>query len=169
MFMVHNTVIKTTQGFKMTTLKTLTKTLSIVTIAGVVGLTAVHAQPANGEGESFCHGKKGMMHHFKEKHERMRAIFKQLNLTDAQKTALKENRKAQREAMKAKRVQMRGSHNMGQFISVNGVDRAGMIAQATQRATERANMRADMMEKTLSILTTEQKTKFVELLKADNK
>jgi len=152
----------------MRTLKTLTKTLTIVTVAGVVGMTAVYAQPANGEGEGFCHGKKGMMKHFKEKHENMRAIFKQLNLTEAQKTALKENRKAQREAMKAKRAQMKGKHNMGEFITVNGVDRAGMIAQATQRAKERANMRADMMEKTLTILTAEQKVKFVELLKAAN-
>ncbi|MBU1668352.1 Spy/CpxP family protein refolding chaperone [bacterium] len=152
----------------MTTLKILTKTLSIVTIAGIVGLTAAHAQPTNGEGYGKCHEKKGMMQHYKGKHENMRAIFKQLNLTDEQKTALKENRKAQREAMKAKRAEMKGSHNKGQFISVDGVDRAGMIAQATQRATARANMRADMMEKTLSILTPEQKTKFVKLLKADN-
>lgn len=34
----------------MTALKTLTKTLTIVTIAGVVALTSAHAQPANGEG-----------------------------------------------------------------------------------------------------------------------
>ena len=167
--MGHNTLIKTKQGFKMTTLKTLTKTLSIVTIAGVVGLTAVHAEPANGEGEGFCHGKKGMMHHFKEKHENMRAIMKQLNLTDEQKATLKENRKAQREAMKAKRAERQASRQMGKFISVDGVDRAGMIAQATERATQRANARADRMEQTLSILTPEQKTKFVELLKAENK
>lgn len=151
----------------MITLKTLTKTLSIVTIAGVVGLTTVHAQPLdNGEGYGNA---KGMMQHHKGKHNKMRAIFRQLNLTNAQKKALKANRKAQRQAMRAKRAQRRASHNMGKFISVNGVDRAGMIAQATKRATERANMRADMIEKTLSILTAEQKTKFVALLKADNK
>jgi len=151
----------------MITLKTLMKTLSIVTIAGVVGLTTVHAQPLdNGEGYGNV---KGMMQHHKGKHNKMRAIFKQLNLTNAQKKALKANRKAQREGMRAKRAQRRVSHNMGKFISVNGVDRAGMIAQATKRATERANMRADMLEKTLRILTAEQKTKFVALLKADNK
>lgn len=166
--MLHNTLIKTKQGFKMTTLKTLTKTLSIVTIAGIVGLTAAHAETSKGDGEGNCHSKSGMMQHFKGKHNNMRAIFKQLDLTDEQKTALKENRKTQREAMKTKREAMKSSQTKGEFISVDGVDRAGMIAQSTERATERANMRADMMEKTLTILTAEQKTKFVALLKAEN-
>lgn len=149
----------------MTTLKTLTKRFTIVTIAGVIGLSTLYAQPVEGG----FHEKRDMKHHRKAHHQKMRAIFKQLNLTDAQKKALKENRQAQRKAMKAKHNEMRAKHNIGKFVTVKGVDRAGMIAEATKRATERANMRADMIEKTLSILTTEQKTKFIELLKADNK
>lgn len=156
----------------MTTLKTLTKTLTIVTIAGVVGLTAAHAEPGIGEGKCKFHAKDGMMKHHKAhkgKHGNMRAIMKQLNLTDEQKATLKENRQAQREAMKAKRAEKKGSHNMAQYITVNGVDRASMVAEATTRATERENMRADMIEKTLSVLTDEQKAKFVELLQAQKK
>lgn len=159
----------------MTNFKTLTRTLSIVTIAGIMGVTVAHAQPTMADEGMKCDMKKEMMenhkgkHHNKGKHGNMRAIMEQLNLTDAQKTALKENRKAQREVMKAKRTEMKGTHIRGQFITAEGVDRAGMIAKATERATTRANIKADMMEKTLSILTAEQRVKFVELLKADTK
>jgi Spy/CpxP family protein refolding chaperone len=43
-----------------------------------------------------------------------------------------------------------------------------MIAHITQKVTIMANMRADMMDKSLKVLTPEQRKKFVTLLQADN-
>jgi Spy/CpxP family protein refolding chaperone len=40
-----------------------------------------------------------------------------------------------------------------------------MVKMATKRAVDIANIRADIIEKTLKILTPEQRTKFVSLLK----
>jgi Spy/CpxP family protein refolding chaperone len=143
------------------------KTVAILSVAGVIGTMAVYADDIK-EHRTMFQEKKGMMHHFKAKHQKMKKIMKQLDLTSEQKTALKENRKAMRTTMMAKRKAIMASGGMSQFIEVNGVDRASMITFATERATKMANARADMMEKTLSILTPEQKIKFVGLLKAEH-
>lgn len=160
--MVHNTLIKT-KGQQMTILKTVT----VLSIAGIIGTIALNAENIK-EHRGMFQEQKEMMHHFKGKHQQMKKIMKQLDLTSEQKTELKANRKAMREAMKAKRTEMRGARNMAKFVSVNGIDREAMIKQITQKVTVMANMRADMFDKTLTILTPQQRTKFVALLKADN-
>lgn len=144
---------------------TLLKTLTIVSIAGIMGATTLSAEPfMMGE---HCKSERGM---HKGKQDNMRKIMQELNLTDEQKATLKADRQAMRETMKAKRATMKGaSRGMSQFVTVNGVDRNAMIAQATERATNMANMRADRIEKLMSILTPEQKIKFVELLQAEKK
>lgn len=147
---------------------TLLKTLTIISIAGIMGATTLSAEPfMMGE---HCKSEKGMYKGHKGKHDNMRQIMQELNLTDEQKATLKADRQAMRETMKAKRATMKGaSRGMSQFVTVNGVDRNAMIAQATERATNMANMRADRIEKLMSILTPEQKIKFVELLQAQKK
>jgi Spy/CpxP family protein refolding chaperone len=144
------------------------KTVAILSVAGIIGTMAVYAEDIK-EHKCMVQEKRGMMHHFKGKHQKMKRIMKQLDLSSKQKTALKENRKEMREKMMAKRKAMMASTGMSQFISVSGVDRDSMVNFAVERATERANARADMMEKTLNILSPEQKTKFVSLLKAEHK
>lgn len=131
------------------------KTVAILSIAGIMATVAVNANEVNDH-------KPGIFKQMKK----MRGIMKQLDLTKEQRVELKENRKNMRETMKAKRKEFKSSKNMGQFINMNGIDREGMINQATQRATLMAGLKADMMEKTLNILTTEQKTKYITLMKA---
>lgn len=146
---------------------TILKTVAILSVAGIIGAITVNAQEIK-EHRGMFQDNKEMMHHFKGKQQKMKKIMKQLDLTSEQITALKENRKAMRETMMAKRKEMKVAGGMSQFITVNGVDRVAMLNFATARATQMANTRADMVEKTLSILTPEQKTKFVTLLKAEH-
>lgn len=161
---------------------TILKTVTVVSLVALMGLVSVHAADTQGykacpekksmKADSYkcqkkCQGKYQNKHY--GKHYKIKAIMKQLDLTAAQKRALKESRKAMRMQMKAKRKVMRESGGMSQFITEKGVDRAGMLSFATKQMTQRVNARADMMEKILSILTTQQKTKFVRLLKEANR
>ena len=146
-------------------MKFLKTTLTTLTIVGVIATIGLQAEPF-GKGGEFMEDRMEMRKHFKSKHQNMKKIFKQLNLSDEQKTSLKANRDEMRNTMKDKRKEFKNSRSISKFISVDGVDREGLIEQATQHATLRAGNRADMMEKTLKILTAEQKIKFVELLKA---
>ena len=143
------------------------KTVAILSVVGIIGTMAVYAEDMK-EHRTMFQERGGMMHHFKAKHQKMKKIMKQLDLTSEQEKALKENRKAMRTNMMAKRKAIMASGGMSQFIGVDGVDRVSLVNFATERATKMANARADMMEKTLSILTPEQKTKFVGLLKAEH-
>jgi len=156
--MGHNTVIKQLKGYKMNVLKT----LAIVTVSGIMATTAVVAEPkCDGHPSGkYHHGGK----HHKMMQHRMKKALKVAGVTSEQKREIKEARQSMRATMKAKRAEMKASHNSGQFITVNGVNREAMIAKSVERATFRANLRADMMEKILSILTAEQKTKFVQAL-----
>ncbi|CAA6813634.1 MAG: Unknown protein [uncultured Sulfurovum sp.] len=148
------------------------KTLAIVTISGIMATTAVSAINAENI-KTDCKSSKcerggdkherGGKHHRGGKHQ-MKAALKAAEITSEQKTAIKEARKAMRETMKAKRAEMRASGTKPVFVTVNGVDREGMISKSVERATFRANMKADMMEKVLTILTPEQKVKFVQAL-----
>jgi Spy/CpxP family protein refolding chaperone len=168
---------------------TIFKTLSIVTIAGVMATVALNAESTSEAPvvavektvttvektvtkADTAQDKREMNANKKEsKREKvdMQKIMKQLNLTKEQRVAIKTQRQAMRQAMKENRKMMKTSRDMGEFITVNGVDRAGMIAQATQNATKMVNARADMIESLMSILTVEQKAKFVELYKAQSK
>jgi len=145
-------------------MKTL-KVLTIVAITGLVSATAVHAGPACQENNKMCQKKK-------DNRAEMKEIFQQMNLTAEQKIAMKENRKEMRAQMKAKRSQRnnkRGMDNMSEFVSANGFDKEAFIDNATQKAQSRIEMRADRFEKTMNILTTEQRMKFVTLLQEKQK
>lgn len=138
------------------------KTLAIVTVSGIMATTAIVAQPMDGHpsAQQTKH-HKGMMK------KKIKAALKAANVTKEQRVQLKEARKSMRETMKAKREEMKASYNPKEFISVNGVNRTAMVNMAVEMATFRANLRADMMEKTLAILSPEQRTQFVQALKAN--
>ena len=136
------------------------KTLAVVTVVSLMATTAVIAENGN-------NGNSSAMHQMKAKHQKLKRALKSLNLTTEQKTTIKEARKSMRTTMKAKRQEMKNSGGMGQFVSVNGVDRNGMVNKATQMARFAANTRADMISKILSVLTTEQKKEFVQVLRSN--
>ena len=139
----------------------LVKTLTIVAVTGMVGLTAVQACPSGykGSGEKSCKS-------YKQNKSQMRGMFKQLDLTAEQQDKMQALRKEMKIQRKAKRAEKRGNRMsmMGQFVSANGFDKEAFIAMATQKSQERINMRAEMFEKRMNILTPEQRTKFAELL-----
>lgn len=143
------------------------KTLAVVTVVGVVGLTALSASDYKDRGNGV---KSEMMKkHFAKKRDKMRNILKKLDLTTDQRDKLKQNRKAMRNDMKMNRKSMKGSKDITQFITSEGFNKSAYVEQSVVRAKTRATNRADMFEGTLSILTSEQKAKFVELLKEDKK
>ncbi|CAA6819741.1 MAG: Unknown protein [uncultured Sulfurovum sp.] len=149
------------------------KTLAIVTISGIMATSAVSAENIKTDcNKTKCdRGAKqdrGGKHHRGGKHQMKRAL-KAAEITSEQKTAIKEARNAMRETMKAKRAEMKASGTKPVFVTVDGVDRELMISKSVERATFRANMKADMMEKVLSILTAEQKVKFVQALAESRK
>ena len=145
-------------------MKTL-KVLTIVAITGLVGATAVHAGPDCKQNDKMCEKRK-------DKRADMKEIFQQLDLTAEQQSAMKENRKEMRSLMKEKRAQRhpkRGMADMSKFVSANGFDKEAFIAEATQKEESKIEMRADRFEKTMNILTPEQRVKFVTLLQEKQK
>ncbi len=145
-------------------MKTL-KVLTIVAITGLVGATAVHAGPA-------CKENDKMHQKWKDKRSDMKEIFQKLDLTPEQKSAMQENRKEMRAQMKEKRSQKqtkRGMTNMSEFVSANGFDKQAFIDMSMQKAQSRIEKRAERFEKTMNILTPEQRVKFVTLLQEKQK
>jgi len=145
-------------------MKTL-KVLTIVAITGLIGATAVHAGPACKENDKMCEKRK-------DNRADMKEIFQQLDLTTEQQNAMKENRKEMRSLMKEKRGQRqakRGMADMSKFVSANGFDKETFIAEATQKEESKIEMRAARFEKTMNILTPEQRVKFVTLLQEKQK
>ncbi|CAA6806001.1 MAG: Unknown protein [uncultured Sulfurovum sp.] len=142
------------------------KTLAIVTISGIMATTAVSAESVKPDCKtSKCersgkHYKGGKAH----KMFKIKSALKAANITSEQKASIKEARKAMKATMRAKREEMKASGTRPKFITMDGVDREGMIAKSVERATFKANMKADMMEKVLAILTPEQRVQFVQAL-----
>jgi len=104
-----------------------------------------------------------------------RGIMRQLDLTDAQKDQLKEMREAEKTEMKAKladgkeaRMAERQAHHekMQSLLLADNFDEAQATALAKEMVERQVEHRVQMLEKThqmLSVLTSEQKEKFVEL------
>lgn len=137
------------------------KIVAIATVFAIAGLTAVHAGPyAN---------KQKQCKQMQQKKTNMQTIFEQLNLSNEQKTALQANRQEMRQSRQAMYAQMKAKRTQGQFVSVNGFDKQGFIDAQMHRVQMRADMHAQRFEKTMQILTPEQKVKFVALLKEQNK
>lgn len=106
-----------------------------------------------------------------------RGIMSQLDLTDAQKDQLKEMREANKAEMKAKfadgheaRMAERQAHHdkVQALLLADNFDEAAANDLAKEMVEKQTERRVKMMEKKhqmLSVLTPEQKTKFVELQK----
>ncbi|MEN8727546.1 MAG: Spy/CpxP family protein refolding chaperone [Sulfurovum sp.] len=158
-------------------MKTL-KVLTIVAITGLVGVTAANACPLGGENNAMCQKQEKCEKQNKcqknKKYNRgeMKEIFKKLDLTAEQKSVMQSNRKEIRAQRQAKRAEMhakRGMANMSEFVSANGFDKQAFIAKATQKSKTMIEIRADKFEKTMNILTPEQRVKFVTLLQEKQK
>jgi len=145
-------------------MKTL-KVLTIVAITGLVGATAVHAGPACKENDTMCQKRK-------DNRAAMQEIFQKLDLTSEQQNALNENRKEMRAQMMQTRLDRHGKQgmaNMDAFVSANGFDKQAYIDDAMKKAQSRIEKRAEGFERTINILTPEQREKFVTLLKEKQK
>ena len=146
----------------------LVKTLTIVAVTGLVGLTAVQACPSSykGSGEKSSKSYKKSCKNDKHDKSQMRGMFKQLDLTAQQQDQMQALRKEMKIQRKVKRADKRGNRmaKMGQFVTAKGFDKEAFIAMATQKSQERINMRAEMFEKRMSILSPEQRIKFAQLL-----
>ena len=150
-----------TKGIKMKTLKVLT----IVAITGLVGATAVHAGPNCKKDDKQCQKRI-------ENRSAMKEIFQQLDLTAEQQSALRENRQGMRAQMKeirSKRQGKRGMAHMGAYVSAEGFDKQAFMDDAMKKAQSRIEKRAEGFEKTINILTPEQREKFATLLKEKQK
>ncbi|WP_322803266.1 CpxP family protein [Vibrio alfacsensis] len=106
-----------------------------------------------------------------------RGIMRQLDLTDAQKDQLKEMREANKAEMKAKfadgkeaRMAERQAHHdkVQALLLADNFDEAAANDLAKEMVEKQTDRRVKMLEKKhqmLSVLTPEQKAKFVELQK----
>lgn len=139
-------------------MKTL-KVLAIVAVTGLVGMATVHANSKDANGSSFC---KKIKSHKGE----MKEIFKQLNLSDTQKTALKENRDSMRSQMKVHRAKRHGQRmeNMAKFISKKGFNKEAFMKMQSEKSAKRSTAKADNFAKVIAILTPEQRIKLVKIL-----
>jgi Spy/CpxP family protein refolding chaperone len=146
-------------------MKTLNR-LTIVTVTAVVAMTGAFAQSSdNTQVAQIVPYQKNM--HAKHRKGYMRALFKQLNLTEAQKEqmkALRQEMKAQHKERKSAMIKGRGMAQIGRYVSANGFDKQAFIAMATKRSQAMIQRRADMFEKSMNILTPKQRIKFVQLL-----
>ncbi len=123
----------------------LVKTLTIVAVTGLVGLTALNACPSGcgqNDGAKSCKGMKeqrgqnyGDKSYKGKKQQRgqMRGMFKELDLSSEQKEkmqALRQEMKTQKQAKRSGK-QGRRMGQMGQFVSANGFDKEAFTAMAT--------------------------------------
>ncbi|GEA23949.1 CpxP family protein [Vibrio harveyi] len=141
-------------------------------------LAAVVLPLTLGTASAFAFGGKDHKGHRGECSMGMdRGIMRQLDLTDAQKDQLKEMREANKAEMKAKfadgkeaRMAERQAHHekVQALLLADNFDAAAANDLAKEMVEKQTERRVKMMEKKhqmLSVLTPEQKTKFVELQK----
>ena len=162
--MFHNTIVERQYELKGIKMKTL-KVLAIVAMTGLVGATAVHAGPACKENDKMCQKRN-------DNRAAMQEIFQKLDLTAEQQSALDENRKQMRAQMmqiRSERHGKQGMANMGAFVSAEGFDKQAYIDDAMKKAQNRIEKRAEGFEKTINLLTPEQREKFATLLKEKQK
>lgn len=114
-----------------------------------------------------CQGMKGMKRHHAMHKNPMMKIFKELDLTQEQRETLKANRKATKMQRKAEREKMFKERKIENFVTVDGFNREAFIQSATQNSKRMIEMRADKFETMIGVLTSEQRLKLIELLKAE--
>jgi protein CpxP len=150
--------------------------------------TAIVLITALGLGSTlFASGFGGHCKHHMPQKEQMFKVMKQLDLTDAQKDALKElrashkaERKAFKEAMKEKRIAQKGmgpgKMDMSQFMSATHFDMDAFkkamkikmenkIERMQKNMDRKVERRAAHMQKVFTILTPEQREKWIQLTK----
>jgi protein CpxP len=134
--------------------------LSIVLVA--MGAMFIFAQDGTGKTD----GKRGFG---KRGHQRggMGKMFRALDLTDEQKTQMKQIRENNRNTVKPIREQMKANRQKLQELSANGnFDAAQVQAIAAQQGTLTAQMivaREQVKSQMFNILTPEQKAKAAEM------
>lgn len=128
----------------------------------------------------------GCKHHMNQK-EQMFKVMKQLDLTDAQKDALKDLRKSHKAERKAFRAEMKekrmaqkgmgpGKMDMTQFMSSTHFDTEAFkkamrvkmenkIERMQKNMDKKVERRAAHMQKVFTILTPEQREKWIQLTK----
>ena len=150
--------------------KKLLGVIALSTLLGMGTLYAVDAHNTNTElkQERPCKGKGGML----GKHHRggyFQKIMTQLDLTDDQKKSLKALRAKKHKNCKANREATRTAKQttLANAITADGFNKAKFIADATAQFESKIAQKAENMEKMFAILTPKQRTKFVELLQAD--
>ncbi|MDA0150356.1 CpxP family protein [Vibrio sp. LaRot3] len=148
----------------------LAKKLVLAAAVVPLALGSASALAFGGKGDhKGPHGKCGM--------GMDRGIMKQLDLTDAQKEQFKEMRTSNKEEMKAKFEANFEAHKaerqayqeqVQQLVLADNFDQAAANELAKQMVEKQTERRVKMLEKQhqmLSVLTPEQKAKFVELSK----
>ena len=136
------------------------KKIAIISLVGVITAVMLHAKVDGCKMDMRGDRMQGMQN----KRHAMKAIFKQLNLSDEQKEMLRESRKELQEARKTEKEEVKLQNNSNIAITDDGVNREAILENAEERARVRATLRADFMENIFNILTDEQKEKFIELL-----
>lgn len=155
-----------------------TKFLSIVSLTSLfLGMGTLYADETThtrpdapkefyGKGERGEHGK-----HFGRDHRggHFGKIMQQLDLTDDQRGQLKALRIAQREnrTIDFKAMRAAKQETLANAVTAEGFNKELFIQDATVEFQDKIAKRADNMEQMFAILTPEQRTKFVELLKAN--
>ena len=145
-------------------MKTL-KVLTIVALTGLIGAAAVYAGPACKKNDALCQKRI-------ENRTNMKEIFEKLDLSGEQQSALRENQKEMRAQMMQMRSQRQGKQgmaHMGAFVNTDGFDKQAYMDDAMKKAKNRIEKRAEGFEKTVNILTPEQREKFAALLKEKQK
>ncbi|MDD5405803.1 MAG: Spy/CpxP family protein refolding chaperone [Sulfurovaceae bacterium] len=89
-------------------------------------------------------------------------IFGRLDLSDAQKSAMEQNRKTNFQNMK---YQYHNRIKMSNYLSIHGFDKVRFVRDRTQMAHGRAVHMADAFSRQYAILTPMQKKEFIKQLK----
>jgi len=174
------------------------KTLKILTIIAVTGLTGAMAQGMQQQGDcgqeqNMRHGQNmdrgqnmGKRQNMNQRqrinqghrqgsrykahpNRRINRLLRNLDLSDTQKTQLKEIRRSMWQARKAQKKELRGSTGLKKFVSVDGFDKANFILASEERTKKMSKVRGDMMEKIIAVLTPEQRITLVEKLNRQGK
>jgi len=150
------------------------KTFKILTIIAVTGLTATMAQNSKAYDDSNhpCQMQRGDGSHShmqkkrfnRNSNKRLNRMLRTLNLSDEQKTQLRDIRQSARQANRTKRQEAKGLASLKKFISVDGFDKSGFTVLAESKSRDMIGTRADMLEKVINILTPEQRIELVEKL-----
>ncbi len=152
------------------------KILTLLALAGSTTLIADNTQAAGNHGNQYNIqiGDTPMKQMRKKRRKmtmerRVAHIIRTLNLTQEQKEKLKTIRKEMWQARKAQKKNLRGSLALKKFISVDGFDKEGFIIASEFRTKELTTNRAEMMQKTIAVLTPDQRIALVEKLNKPRK